>query len=77
MIISGVESPELHLHQRHLTQAHVPLSPVELDLLLPQHLVEVKGMFGVGGMRLHLVKVLFLSSLGLHSFDVKVGADLN
>jgi hypothetical protein len=33
----------LHLHQHRLMQAQVPLSPVELDLLLPQHLVEAEG----------------------------------
>jgi hypothetical protein len=34
-------------------------------------------MLGMGGMRLHLLEVLFLSSLGLCSFSVKVGSNLN
>jgi hypothetical protein len=46
-IVLGVESSGLRLHQHHLTQAQVLLSPVELNLLLPQHLVEAEGMLGM------------------------------
>jgi hypothetical protein len=55
MIVPWVESLGLRLHKHHLRQAQVPLSPIELDLLLPQHLVEAEGMLGPGGMCLHLV----------------------
>jgi hypothetical protein len=41
------------------------LSPIELDLLLPQHLIEVEGVLGASGMSHHLVVVLLLSSLSL------------
>jgi hypothetical protein len=34
-IVLGVESPGLRLHQHRLTEAQVPLSPIELDHLLP------------------------------------------
>jgi hypothetical protein len=76
VVVSGVESLGLHLRQHHLTQAVVPLSPVEQDLLLPQHLIEAEGVLGVGSVSLDLVEVLFSSSLGLGPFIVKVGTNL-
>jgi hypothetical protein len=58
-------------------QIKVSLSPVELDLLLPQHLVEAEGVLGAGSVHFHLVEVLLSSSLGFCSFNIKVGADLD
>jgi hypothetical protein len=75
--VPGVEALGQCLHQCRLMQAEVPLSPIKLDFLLPQHHVEVEGVLGVGGVRLHLVEVLLPSSLDFCSLDVKVGADLD
>jgi hypothetical protein len=76
-IALGVEALGLCLHQRRLAQVQVPLSSIELDLLLPQHLIEAEGVPSMGVVHLHLDKVLFLSSLGLCPFGIEVEANLN
>jgi hypothetical protein len=76
-VILGVEAPGLRLHYCRLTQAEVSLSPIELDLLLPQHHVDVEGVFGAGSVRLHLVEVLLSSSLGFCLLNIKVSANLD
>jgi hypothetical protein len=45
MVIRGFESPGLCLHRHCFTQAYVPLSSDELDLLLPHniHLEDING----------------------------------
>jgi hypothetical protein len=77
MVVQGIETLGLRLHQHRVAQVQVPLSSIELDLLLPQHLVKAEGGLGVGGVHIHLVEVLFLSSLDLGSLGVKVGANLH
>jgi hypothetical protein len=57
-------------------QVQVPLSPIELDHLLPQHLVDAEGVFSTGGVSRHLLEVLFLGCLGLGPLCVEVGTDL-
>jgi hypothetical protein len=76
-VVSGIEAPGLRLHMSHLTQAHVLVSLVKMDLLLPEHLVKVEGVLGVSGVLLHFVKVPLLSSLSFNPFSIKVGADLD
>jgi hypothetical protein len=76
-IVPGVETPRLRLHQFRLMQVKVSLSPIELDLLVPQHLVKAEGVLGAGGVHFYLVDVLLSSRLGFCSFGVKVGADLD
>jgi hypothetical protein len=77
MVVSRVDTPGLCLHQCRLTQVWVPLSPIELDLLLPQHVVKAEGVVGAGGVCFHFVEVLLSSSLGFCSFGIKVGTDLD
>jgi hypothetical protein len=77
MVVPGVEALGLRLHQLHLMQVQVPLSLIELELLLLQHLVEAEGVLGTGIVCLHLVMVLLLSSLNFRPFSIKVGADLD
>jgi hypothetical protein len=77
MVVPGVETPGVCLHQFRLTQVKVPLSPIELDLLLAQHLVKAEGVLGAGGVHFYLVDVLLSSRLGFCPFDVKVGANLD
>jgi hypothetical protein len=48
-VVLGVVVSGLCLHQCRLMQVKVPLSPIELDLLLPQHLVEAEGVLCTGG----------------------------
>jgi hypothetical protein len=54
----------------------VLLSPIELGLLLLQHLIEAKRVFSMSGVSRHLLKALFPSSLGLGPLRVEVGTDL-
>jgi hypothetical protein len=54
----------------------IPLPPFKLDILLPQHLFEAKGVLGVGGVCFYLVEEILLSSLSIRPLDVKVGVDL-
>jgi hypothetical protein len=75
-VVPGVESLGLRLHRRHLMQVQVSLSPIKLDLLIPQHLIEAKGVFSMGDVSHHLLEVLCLSSLGLGPPRVKVSTDL-
>jgi hypothetical protein len=75
-VILVVESPGLHLRQHRLTQVHVPLSPIEVDFLLPQLHIEVKGVFAASGVSHHLVKVLFLSSLRRGPLGIEIGTNL-
>jgi hypothetical protein len=77
MVVPGVETLGLRLHQCHLMQVEVLFSFVELDLLLPQHLAKAEGMLGACGVHLHLAEVLFSISLGLCLLGVKVSADLD
>jgi hypothetical protein len=76
VVVPGVESLGLRLRQHRLTQAMVPLSPIEQDLLLPQHLIEAEGVLSMGSVSLDLVQVIFSSSLGLGPFIVEVGTKL-
>jgi hypothetical protein len=62
-VVLGVEAQRLRLHQRRLTQVKVSRTPVKLDLLLPQHLIEVEGVLGADVVHFHLVEVLLSSSL--------------
>jgi hypothetical protein len=62
IVVPGVEILGLRFHQDYLVQVQVPLFPIEPDLHLPQHLVKAEGVPGLGGMHLHLVKVLLSSS---------------
>jgi hypothetical protein len=57
-------------------QVQVTLSPIEIDLLLPQHLIETKVVFSVGGVSHHPLEVLFLRSLGLGPLFIEVGTNL-
>jgi hypothetical protein len=75
-VVLRVESLGLHLHQHCLAHVQVPLFPIELDFLLPQHLIEAKEVIGVGSMGHHLVEVLLLSGLGLGPLSIEVGTDL-
>jgi hypothetical protein len=76
MVVSAVEAPGLRLCPRCLTQVHVLLSPLKLDFLLAPHLIEVERVFGAGSVSCHLIRVLFLGSLGLGPLGIEVGADL-
>jgi hypothetical protein len=77
MLVLGVEAPCMRLHQCHLTLSELPLRLMKLDFLITQHLVEVEGMLGVGGVHAHLAVVFLTSSLGLRPFNIKVGADFD
>jgi hypothetical protein len=57
-------------------QVQVPLPPIELDLLLPKHHIEAKGVLGASSVSYHLVEVLLPSSLSLGLLGIKVGIDL-
>jgi hypothetical protein len=76
-VVSGFEALSLRLCQLCLPQSEVPFLLVELDLLLPQHLVEAECVHGAVGVHAHLVVVLSMSSLGLHPFGIKVSVDLD
>jgi hypothetical protein len=48
-----------------LPYAALGLSPIELNLLLPQHLIRVEGVLSEGGVSHHLVEVLLSGGLSL------------
>jgi hypothetical protein len=55
----------------------IPLPLIELNLLLPQYLVELKGMLSTCFMSRPLIEVLLPSSLGFVPLCVEVSADLS
>jgi hypothetical protein len=81
-IVPGLEPPGLRLHQHRPAQVQVPLSSLELNLLHPSILSRLReclvwAVLGMSGVCLHLVEVLFSSSLSLCPFGVKVDIDLD
>jgi hypothetical protein len=69
MIVPGVMSLGLCLHQHCLVQRQVPLPPVE-------HHVEAEGALGMSSVSHHLIEVLLPSSLVPNPLAVKVGTNL-
>jgi hypothetical protein len=76
VVIPGVESPGLRLHQCRRAPAQVLLPLSKLNRFLPQRHVKVEDELAAVGVSLYLVEVLLPSSLVLGPLLVKSGTGL-